>query len=136
MPLRERLEKQGNWLFRRRSYLPLLILPLLIMGLRSPGYLEGFRDSYIEDLYRYFCIGLSFLGLLIRIITVGHTPKGPRPFTSWAIALWDWSPGGCGAREHSGPARSSVTSPRLSSLSTGFSPRPCPLSLPSFASWH
>jgi len=35
MALREELERQGNWLFRWRSYLPLLIVPLFFVALYS-----------------------------------------------------------------------------------------------------
>jgi hypothetical protein len=38
MPLREELERHGELLFRWRRYLPVLILPLLIVALPYSGY--------------------------------------------------------------------------------------------------
>ncbi len=35
MALRETTEAQGNWLFRYRGTLPLLILPLLVVAVRA-----------------------------------------------------------------------------------------------------
>ena len=45
MALRDELEKHGEWLFRRRSYLPLLILPILFVALKnSEGLKQAFGD--------------------------------------------------------------------------------------------
>lgn len=76
MTLREELEKQGNWLFRWRSYLPLFILPVLLIALRESEYLERVFGDTIEDFYEGFCIAISFLGLAVRCITIGFIPKG------------------------------------------------------------
>ena len=35
MRLRERFIREGNWLFRRRGYLPLLLLPLVLLAMRG-----------------------------------------------------------------------------------------------------
>jgi hypothetical protein len=37
MPTRERLRRHGDGLFRRRSYVPVALLPLLAAGARSPS---------------------------------------------------------------------------------------------------
>jgi|Deesub1362B_J571_1020462.scaffolds.fasta_scaffold00289_39 protein-S-isoprenylcysteine O-methyltransferase Ste14 len=76
MALREELERQGAWLFRRRSYLPLLILPVLLVALRDSECLEPLLGDGAEDLWEFFCIGVSFFGFFIRCFTVGHVPKG------------------------------------------------------------
>ena len=39
MALRNQLETSGSWLFRRRSYLPLAILPIFLVCLASSSYL-------------------------------------------------------------------------------------------------
>ena len=72
MALREELERQGNWLFSRRSYLPLLILPILLIALRNSEQVLG---DTLDDFYEVLCITISFLGFTIRCITVGHVPK-------------------------------------------------------------
>jgi hypothetical protein len=55
MALREDLEKKGAWLFKWRSYFPLLLMPLFIIALRNSRLIERifgdcrgvflFRDS-------------------------------------------------------------------------------------------
>lgn len=69
MALREELQKQGSWLFRWRSYLPLLILPVLLIALRDSEYAPG-------EFYKYLCIAVSFSGLVVRSITIGYVPSG------------------------------------------------------------
>lgn len=78
MALQEEFEKQGNWLFRYRGILPVI---LLIAGLYfylrakwhpETSFLEG---SAVEGYYIYVCFGISLLGLVIRIYTLGYTPK-------------------------------------------------------------
>ena len=76
MVLREQFEKQGKWLFRWRSYLPLLIFPILLFALRNSEYLEQVLGDTVDDLYEVLCIAISFLGLTIRCITIGYVPKG------------------------------------------------------------
>ncbi|MCK4359481.1 MAG: hypothetical protein KAW92_12230 [Candidatus Cloacimonetes bacterium] len=76
MALREEFEKQGKWLFRWRSYLPLLIFPILLVALRNSENSEQVLGETVDDLYEVICIAISFLGLTIRCITIGYVPKG------------------------------------------------------------
>lgn len=76
MTLRKKLEKQGNWLFKWRSYLPLFILPVLFIALRESEYLERVFGDTIEDFYDVLCLLISFAGLAVRCITVGFVPAG------------------------------------------------------------
>lgn len=74
MPLREEFRAQGNWLFRHRGQLPvlvLLLLPLVIWG----GVVEGLvaRD---ERWWQFLCLGVSLLGLLVRMVAVGGRAPG------------------------------------------------------------
>ena len=75
MALREEFEEQGKWLFRYRGVIPILILLIgAIVYLKtrmSPGYEESPYILYYETL----CLLISFLGLAIRVYTVGHTPR-------------------------------------------------------------
>ncbi len=73
MALRESIEKQGNWLFKYRSHLPLLIF--------APGLAWYIFLTYERDYVNFWWIdiiflAIGFLGLAIRILTVGFTPKG------------------------------------------------------------
>lgn len=72
MALVHEFEQRGNWLFKRRGWLPLLFLiPALL-------YLWQADSSHIKyDLRRdlvFLAIGL--LGQLIRALTIGRTPIG------------------------------------------------------------
>ncbi|HET7300035.1 MAG TPA: isoprenylcysteine carboxylmethyltransferase family protein [Oleiagrimonas sp.] len=74
MALREELEANGNWLFRKRSYLPVLFIPVFILALR--GYTYFFDSPEMQGIWVFFCLTTSYLGLGIRVWTIGHTPKG------------------------------------------------------------
>jgi len=76
MALREELEKQGCWLFRWRSYLPLFILPILLLALRNSEYLEKVVGEGVEDFWEGLCMAISFVGFSIRCFTVGYVPEG------------------------------------------------------------
>ena len=74
MALREEFEAAGNWLFRRRSYLPVLLLPILfadIAGVRYPAAGQAPGPAW-EGL----CLLVSILGLGVRVVTVGFAPAG------------------------------------------------------------
>ncbi len=74
MALQESLEKEGNILFRHRSFLPLIIV---IAGIS----VFVFDNLYgkVPGMQAYLWVEIaslvvSFIGLFIRIIAVGHTP--------------------------------------------------------------
>jgi len=73
MALQESFEKQGNWLFKYRSFLPLLIL---LPGLCWYIYLTSIRDVVNPWWLDLIFLFIGFIGLGIRIFTVGFTPKG------------------------------------------------------------
>ena len=79
MALQEELEMQGNWLFRRRSLLPLVVLlagvTVSVFTVRMRGMLFISVFPYWH-LYEYLCLAVSLSGTLVRIYTVGHTPVG------------------------------------------------------------
>ncbi len=72
----DELEKQGHWLFRWRSYLPLIVVPILIWPLRSPEQLEHLAGDTVEDIYEVICFLIAIVGLGIRCFTVAFVPKG------------------------------------------------------------
>lgn len=78
MALQEEFEKQGIWLFRYRSYLPLIILVFggyfYIQTQRNPQSFYLAKTAW-EPLFNCFCLLVGILGLYVRIYTVGHTPK-------------------------------------------------------------
>jgi protein-S-isoprenylcysteine O-methyltransferase Ste14 len=71
MALVHEFENSGNWLFKRRSWLPVFFVAagLLMMYL-------GNRQAIIFDLRdEMIFLGVSILGQIVRILTVGFTPK-------------------------------------------------------------
>ena len=76
MALREDIEKQGSWLFRWRSYLPLLGVPIFIISLRESGILERQFGDSVGDFWGVCAIIISFSGLFVRCVTVGYAPGG------------------------------------------------------------
>jgi len=78
MALQEEFEKQGNWLFKYRGTLPLIVLAIgAIVYLRTEIYPETFilKNTPYEIYYETLCLMISFFGLGIRVYTVGYTPK-------------------------------------------------------------
>jgi protein-S-isoprenylcysteine O-methyltransferase Ste14 len=71
--LREEFENTGNWLFRWRSYLPLIIIGLFLFAVHKYEY-PG-NSERIDHLWEAFCLIISFFGLGIRVFTIGYTPK-------------------------------------------------------------
>jgi protein-S-isoprenylcysteine O-methyltransferase Ste14 len=72
--LTEEFRKTGDWLFRWRSYLPLLLLVLAIPAIRYSAAGAGLPPwSTAWDL---LALLVAFLGLGVRILTVGHVPAG------------------------------------------------------------
>ena len=77
MALREELEQSGNWLFRWRSYLPLVLIVPLILAMRDPMYRP--THKVLPYWWGLLCMGISFGGLAIRIVTVARAGTNVRP---------------------------------------------------------
>ncbi len=72
MALIEEFNSSGNWLFKRRGYLPVFILCLALIYYALKDF-----SNYQPALYRdLIYLGISLLGLVIRIVTIGQTPRG------------------------------------------------------------
>ncbi len=74
MALREDQERLGNWLFRWRSYLPLLMLGIALAGMRDFTY-PGNNHNW-DEAWEAFCLLISFGGLGIRSLVIGYVPEG------------------------------------------------------------
>lgn len=73
MALQESFAKSGNYLFKKRSFLPLLIL---IPGITWYIWLNIHKNHINPWWLDVVFLSVGFLGLAIRILTVGITPKG------------------------------------------------------------
>jgi protein-S-isoprenylcysteine O-methyltransferase Ste14 len=74
MSLRTEFEKSGAWLFCHRSFIGLAGVPIIAAGLNSFTYLGG--SHLLDELWDAGCLLVSFSGLAVRVLTVGHSPKG------------------------------------------------------------
>jgi protein-S-isoprenylcysteine O-methyltransferase Ste14 len=71
MALIHEFERSGNWLFKRRSWLPVFLVAAGVFVM----YL-GNRQALIFDMRdELIYLGVSLFGQLIRIFTVGFAPK-------------------------------------------------------------
>lgn len=69
----EELERSGNWLFRWRSFLPIV---LYVLALPVMIFQWDQQMNHHELAWVWACIGVSMFGLLIRALTIGYTPRG------------------------------------------------------------
>ena len=74
MALLEEFEREGNWLFRWRSYLPLILLALVLIEMGVFTYLGN--STTLDVVWEVFCLLVSSVGLVVRAFTVGYTPRG------------------------------------------------------------
>jgi protein-S-isoprenylcysteine O-methyltransferase Ste14 len=72
MALQDELREQGNWLFRWRSYLPLLFVALLATTMSHPQFPWG--SFALHEAWENICLGISFAGLVVRALVVGYAP--------------------------------------------------------------
>jgi protein-S-isoprenylcysteine O-methyltransferase Ste14 len=72
--LKERNVQIGNWLFRWRSYLPLLMLSIALIGMRDFSYIDN--DHNADLLWESICLLVSISGLVIRAMVIGFVPEG------------------------------------------------------------
>src|SRR5665811_2348435 len=71
MALVHEFENSGNWLFKRRSWLPVFMIVAGIIMM----YLDN-RQAILFDMRdELIFLGVSLLGEIIRILTVGFAPK-------------------------------------------------------------
>ena len=74
MALREEFESSGNWLFRWRSYLPLLMLSFAVIALGN--FRSFFYNGFFDRIWELVCLAISFAGIGIRVYTVSTAPRG------------------------------------------------------------
>lgn len=74
MALIHELEQQGNWLFKRRGQMPVLLFLLAIPAVFLANYAMIYPMKAAA--FSWMGMGLSVLGAMIRAYTIGTTPKG------------------------------------------------------------
>lgn len=74
MALREQIESSGRWLYRWRSYLPLVVVAFAVLDvLVSPAV---WPPSRWLDLWEPLCLAVSLVGVAIRVAAVGFARHG------------------------------------------------------------
>jgi protein-S-isoprenylcysteine O-methyltransferase Ste14 len=74
MALKEEFKRTGDWLFRWRSYLPLLLIAGF--GVAFIGFKYPHGSHKLDLLWELACLSISLFGLGIRIFTLGYVPGG------------------------------------------------------------
>lgn len=67
MCLTREMAAQGKWMFRWRSYLPLLFLPIVVTAVLATDHPQSRR-------WELACLAISFAGILLRCLSVGTVP--------------------------------------------------------------
>lgn len=76
MALQEEFERQGSRLFKYRGSIPLILLVTgIIVFVFSKMNSTGFENYIPFEIYELLCLLISFIGLGIRVYTVGYTPE-------------------------------------------------------------
>lgn len=74
MALIHSFESEGNWLFKRRGQLPVLLFFLAIPAVLYSNF--SMISPVKVMVFDILAIVISFLGLVVRAYTIGTTPKG------------------------------------------------------------
>lgn len=73
MALYEEMIRSGNRLFRYRSFIPLVLYVFAAAAI----FLSPHNYFYHGHLWwQIVCLAVSISGLIIRVMTIGHTPRG------------------------------------------------------------
>lgn len=76
MALKKEIRDQGNYLFKHRSYFPLLFIVVgMVVYLRKEYMKVDTDQSWFMDHYEFICLGVSLIGFFVRCSTIGYTPK-------------------------------------------------------------
>ncbi len=70
MPLHDEFERTGAWLFRWRSYVPLLLVVVVLLAL--PEFTYPLGSHVLDQFWDFLCLGIALFGLAVRVYTVGH----------------------------------------------------------------
>jgi protein-S-isoprenylcysteine O-methyltransferase Ste14 len=74
MALQEEFETNGEYFFRWRSYLPLVMAVLFILALAQFRY--PFANQSLNLAWDAGCLAVALLGQAVRFFTVGFVPRG------------------------------------------------------------
>jgi protein-S-isoprenylcysteine O-methyltransferase Ste14 len=81
--LQDRYVRDGEWLFRWRSYVPLVMTPVLLISMLNYGYLGN--SEALDYLWEFACIAVAATGMAIRIYAIGYSAPGTSGNSTEAI---------------------------------------------------
>ncbi len=73
--LKDDLIRQGDFLFRWRGWVPLLMLPVVALGFMQTNYYTDASGQYGEA-WKVLCFIVALSGLAVRVLVVGRAPSG------------------------------------------------------------
>ena len=73
MKLEKTLISSGFWLFRWRSYFPMILVLIFFPAMAEYQYIGGSREMTTR--WGVFSLLVGLMGLFFRILVVGHTPQ-------------------------------------------------------------
>lgn len=76
MLLKDLMCKHGALLFRGRSYLPLLLVPIMIAAVLEPAAFDHWFSRRAELFWELGSLSIAFTGLMVRVLTTGFVPAG------------------------------------------------------------
>jgi protein-S-isoprenylcysteine O-methyltransferase Ste14 len=72
--LLDQIPRSGDWLFRWRGQLPLLMMPLFLLGLWDAGLPEPLPPAVRA--WQIAALAIALAGLVIRVVAIGTAPAG------------------------------------------------------------
>lgn len=74
--LRDEMISQGGMLFRWRSFLPLAMIPVVLVAILEAGGVDRWLGEGGEEIWVGFCFVIAMAGQTIRPLVVGYAPPG------------------------------------------------------------
>jgi protein-S-isoprenylcysteine O-methyltransferase Ste14 len=75
MLIRDSIREQGEALFRVRSSVPFVLLPIALIALQDSEWLERTYGDAIDDYFDWLCVAVSAAGLVLRVGVAGFVPR-------------------------------------------------------------
>lgn len=75
MTLNKELRSQGDFLFKHRSYLPIIIILVGFAVFVYNALHQDVLSGQAAVIYKFSCLGIAIVGMLIRMHAVGHAAK-------------------------------------------------------------
>jgi protein-S-isoprenylcysteine O-methyltransferase Ste14 len=75
MKMIDKMLENGNWLFKYRGQLPIILFLIAIPIINNTSYYSEFEKT-TTNIIQYIAIIISIIGLILRYLTIATTPSG------------------------------------------------------------